>query len=629
MTHTWPRRLLGMAICGLILGGAVMLQRLQSETIANSGAPIAHWTFNSAQLTNQQFAPKVGRLPMAASSRPTLTPEPHAAMLFQSPNDRLTVIDKLDISADWLPKQNITLSAVVRVDRLQEWGGIIGCLQDNGDAEKGVLLGIKDQAFTFALASKGADDGDGKMTYLTSKTPVPLGKWVHLVGTYDGKQMALYVNGALDASSVEQNGPILWDAAPWVIGRYQDRDEDYPFTGAIHEAAVYDSTLPATAIADQAKAFASWFGLPAAVPTKTVGAFLIPPYLQYPTQDRITVMWETPTPTTGKVKFGLSANNMDREVASAEPKTIHEVTLTGLKPSTRYIYQVSGNSDGGAFESEILTFSTAVKPDEAFSFGVIGDTQRNPVITEKITKLMFRRRPNFVIHCGDVVDDGPSKKQWVYDLFQPGNTLFSRVAVFPTIGNHEKNHPFYYQYFSLPNPEYFYTFQYGNAEFFVIDSNKSLAPTAEQYRLLEQALAKSRATWKFAYHHHPLYSSDSDDYGNSFRGPNEWGAKNPRFLEPLYEKYNMDIVFNGHIHVYERSYPIRGGRVDRQKGIIHVTSGGGGARLEEFAPTPAWFKAELRVDYHYCNLNIQGNRLSFKAFDQNDQLFDYFDLAKE
>jgi len=372
--------------------------------------------------------------------------------------------------------------------------------------------------------------------------------------------------------------------------------------------------------------------LPEAAPTTspaTGPSFLIPPYLQSPTQDAITIMWETSVPTTGIVRYGPSATAM-LPVESKEPKSIHEVTLTGLKPASRYIYQVrSTTADGTVLDSEILTFGTAVNETDAFSFGVIGDTQRNPVITEKIAKLMFRRRPNFVIHCGDVVDSGPTKAQWVHDLFRPASALFGRVAVFPTIGNHEKNHAYYYQYFSLPKPEYYYSFRYGNAEFFVLDSNKSLKPGSEQYVWFEKQLAQSRAKWKFAYHHHPIYSSDSDDFGNSFKGPNTWGDPNPRNLQALYEKHKVDIVFNGHIHVYERTYPVKAGRVDRVNGVTYITSGGGGGKLEDFAPTPAWFKAELRVDYHYCNVNIEGGRLSFKAFDQNDQLFDYFDLNKE
>jgi predicted phosphodiesterase len=270
-----------------------------------------------------------------------------------------------------------------------------------------------------------------------------------------------------------------------------------------------------------------------------------------------------------------------------------------------------------------------VDADSAFAFTVIGDTQKNPTITGKIAKLMWDRRPNFVVHVGDVVDNGPDKREWVYELFKPSAELFSRVAVFPTIGNHERNHANYYRYFSLPAPEYYYRYRYGNADFFVLDSNKSLKPGSEQFQWLDRELAKSDAAWKFAYHHHPAYSSDEDDYGNTLVGSSTMGDMNVRNLVQLYEKYSVDIVMNGHIHLYERTWPLRAGKVDRQKGIVYLTSGGGGGKLEGVGPTPTWFKAQVRVDFHFCLFNIQGNYLEFKAFDQEGRLFDNFEITKK
>ena len=201
----------------------------------------------------------------------------------------------------------------------------------------------------------------------------------------------------------------------------------------------------------------------------------------------------------------------------------------------------------------------------------------------------------------------------------------------PALLAHEKNHAYYYKYFSLPKPEFYYSFQYGNAEFFNLDTNTirtaSIRPGGEQYDWLDKALAASKATWKIVYHHHPVLSSDSDDYGNTLKGASSNGDKRLIELGKLYEKHNVDLVFNGHIHLYERSWPVRGGKVNKDTGVTHITSGGGGGRLEDFGPTPNWFKAECRVDFHYCYLTVHGKSLNFKAFDQEGRLFDQF--AKE
>ncbi|MFO0929469.1 MAG: metallophosphoesterase family protein [Gemmataceae bacterium] len=355
--------------------------------------------------------------------------------------------------------------------------------------------------------------------------------------------------------------------------------------------------------------------------------FVVAPYLQFATPTGITVLWETSFPGTSTVRYGVGAATRTAEGPAGV--TLHEVALTGLEPGRAHVYQVVTEGAGGKLESPLLTFQTAVGGDEAFSFVVVGDTQKNPTVTHKLAALMWQQRPNFVVHLGDVVDNGPDRREWVTELFEPCRELFARVPVYPCIGNHEKNHPHYYRYFALPAPEYHYRYRYGNADFFVLDTNRGVGPASEQYRWLDAELGRSDATWKFVYHHHPAYSSDGDDFGNTWKGvASKQGDPNVRQLVGLYEKHRVDIVFNGHIHVYERSWPIRAGKVDRQRGVLYITSGGGGGRLESFAPVPTFFKAQCRSDHHFCQVGIQGGRLCFKAFDQQGMLFDTFDLDK-
>lgn len=358
-------------------------------------------------------------------------------------------------------------------------------------------------------------------------------------------------------------------------------------------------------------------------------SFVIEPYLQYATRTSIVVMCETDVPTTCVVGYGRNVPP-DRTAESREPATVHEVRLDKLEPRTKYFYRVACTAaDGRTLATKDLTFSTAVDPADAFSFTVIGDTQKNPAVTGRIAKLMWDRRPHFVLHLGDVVDNGPDKREWVHELFGPCKDLFARVPVYPCIGNHEQNHVFYYRFFSLPAPEYYYSFRYGNAEFFSLDTNKRIDPQSEQYVWLDRALAASDAKWKVCYHHHPCYSSDDDDYGNTWKGHSRYGDPRARALIPLYEKHKVDVVMNGHIHLYERTWPIRAGRVDEANGVVYLTSGGGGGSLENFEPTPAFFKNQGRVDYHYCYFTVHGGTMEAKAFDQEGRLFDTFSRRKD
>jgi predicted phosphodiesterase len=357
-------------------------------------------------------------------------------------------------------------------------------------------------------------------------------------------------------------------------------------------------------------------------------SFVIAPYLQFATRTSMTVMWESSVPGTSVVRYGIGG--LTETATGPADVTIHEVPLTGLKPATAYVYQSSTTDPAGrTLTGPLLTFQTAVEADAAYSFVLIGDTQKNPTVTARIAALAWSRRPNFVVHLGDVVDNGPDKKEWVHELFGPCADLLGRVPIYPTIGNHERNHAHYYRYFSLPAPEYYYRFRYGNADFFAVDTNKRVGPDSEQFRWLDRELGKSDAVWKFVFHHHPAYSSDDDDFGNTWKGQRSTeGDRNVRHLVPLYEKHGVDMVFSGHIHVYERTWPLREGKVDRKKGIIYLTSGGGGGKLENFGPVPTWFKAQVRSDYHFCHLAIHGGHLSLRAFDQQDRLFDLLEVEK-
>lgn len=587
--------------------------------------PVAHWVFDADGTSGKTVSDRVGKLnaTLLGGAKVETKGTPHLALT--GPDDGALVRASVPADAPFLPREALSVVGWVRPDEPTEWAALFGCFQDNGPSEFGTVVGFNKSKFYFGLTSATAK----KMTYLESKTEYQLGKWYHLAAVYDGKEMKLYVNGALDATSTEQSGPVLWaKEAPIVIGRYKDQNEDYPMQGGIKEVMLCASAIGADLVAAHFAADKELADAPTTVPPGP--RWVVEPYLQFVTRTGITVMWEANEPCTATVEYD-TVTPMKKAVKVEKPDTMGEVALANLEPYTKYFYRVLvKDAQGRETASKVLSFMTAPGPTDAYSFAVIGDTQRNPVITGKVAKLMWERRPNFVVHCGDVVDDGASKAQWTGDLFKPAAELFGRVAVFPCIGNHEKDHPHYYKYFALPKPEYYYTYTYGNAQFFVLDTNgkRNLKPDGEQYKWLEKELAASTAKWKVCYHHHPVYSSDEDDYGNTWKGGTTAGDVRTRDLVKLYEKYNVDVVFNGHIHVYERTWPIRDGKVDQKNGIVHVTSGGGGGGLEQFAPTPAFFKKEFLSDFHYCYVTVHNGTFELKAFDKDGRLFDSFGLKK-
>lgn len=364
--------------------------------------------------------------------------------------------------------------------------------------------------------------------------------------------------------------------------------------------------------------------------------FLVKPYLQFATKSSIVILWETTEEAStlvsyGQALLGAESPNLSNTKKMDGQRLMHEVSLTELQTETNYFWQVTSvNANGDTLKSEVYTFKTAVNDEQAFVFALVGDSQRNndtPWAWEKIANKVWEDRPSFVVHAGDLVDQGSKKTDWTEHFFPDGHVLMSRFPMYTVLGNHEQDDDNYYKYMANPAPEYYYTFTYGNAQFFMIDTNKDVSENAEQYNWLEWALAKSEATWKIVVHHHPPYSSEADDHGNTYKAASTYGTA-ARNLVPLYEAYGVDFCLFGHTHVYERSWPLKGDMINQKEGVIYINSGGAGGFLEDFAPTRSWFTLELQTGHHYCTFAIFDQTLVFKAIDHEGRVFDSFQMDK-
>jgi predicted phosphodiesterase len=366
-------------------------------------------------------------------------------------------------------------------------------------------------------------------------------------------------------------------------------------------------------------------------------SFLIKPYLQFGTKNSMHVLWETTSEASTTVEYGealLQAEkpNLSEKVTLEEMRKLHEVKLDNLKVATKYVYRVRSTfPNGKEIVSPVYTFRTNVKDEDAYFFALVGDTQwnsRTPWAWGVIADLVWKDRPNFIIHAGDVVDTGTRKTDWTEQFFPAGHIAMSRFPMYTVLGNHEQDAQFYYDYMVNPAPEYYYTFKYGNAQFFMIDTNRDVTEGSEQYDWLEWELAKSDATWKFVVHHHPPYSTEENDHGDTYIGASTYQT-HARNLTPLYDAYGVDFCLFGHTHVYERTWPIFNEAINLKDGVVYINSGGAGGGLEDFDPTRSWFTQELQTGHHYCTFAVYDKALQFKAIDHEGNMFDTFQMVKD
>ncbi len=613
-----------MLIAGIQFGVGVDAQSVSLES------PFLHWEFRSSYLgDDNSFLTRGGRIKGAISGDLSLKGTTGGvSLLSEGGSGMLLMGDTTSKLKHLLPQRELTVSGWVSQDEVLEWGGLLGFLQDNADYEKGWLLGSRKGQVCLAIATEGTDDGNGMLTYLSGGDALQPGQWYHLAGTYDGKRMAVYLNGELVAESSEQSGDLLYpDHAPFVLGAYRDDNEFHPHVGAMQDFRLWKTALAADQIAmlyrDRPECASH-------EPPRPPLKFTVSPWLQWAQGDEMTVSCETSMDCQVVVEYGIDSK-LGKEVKSSNAGRLHHVKLMSLAEGTPHFYRVTALRVGKAedvLESPILTFQTRTASDQAFGFLVVGDTQNNPLVTKAVTDLAWGHRPNFVVHCGDLVGTGSNKREWVHEFFAGAKGILQRVPIFPTLGNHEQNAQLYYDFFTLPDPEFYYDYVWGNTHFFVLDTNKSVEPGTDQVKWLKNALKTSKAKWKVVYHHHPAWTSDENDYGDTWKESSSQGVVAiQKHLVPLYEEHGVDVVFNGHIHVYERTWPIRDGKtVGPGDGVVYITAGGGGGHLEGFAPNRTWFSNNKRVDHHFLIVNVNGGQMEISAYDIEGRLFDRITL---
>jgi glucose/arabinose dehydrogenase/PKD repeat protein len=367
------------------------------------------------------------------------------------------------------------------------------------------------------------------------------------------------------------------------------------------------------------------------------------PYVQQVTDTSAIVVWTTRQPGAAEVRYSAGTGAPVSVTAQTRPfdSTVtglsydfyqHEARVIGLSAATRYTYDVFlGGTDLTPGQTD--AFTTAPRTGTGgVRFIAFGDSGIGSSPQRQLAARMAADTFDLALHTGDVaygtaagVGGGNYQQydDWVFGIYAAW--LRSR-AFYPSLGNHDDEIDFgrpYKDVFVLPenggSPAYadhaerYYSFDYGPAHFVALDTHLAFDDPARrqaQIAWLEADLAGTSQPWKIVYFHKPPYSA-GEHHGSEL-------AVRQAF-SPIFERYGVQLVINGHDHMYERSVPWRE-HVAGGTAVTYVITAGGGAALYA-AGQDQWTAVSASL-YHYLRASVSDCAIQLEAVGVDGNAFD-------
>jgi acid phosphatase type 7 len=362
------------------------------------------------------------------------------------------------------------------------------------------------------------------------------------------------------------------------------------------------------------------------------------------------VTWRTDTSVAQAVaEFRLAGDGRGR-VARAMARTeqlqtangaarFHTARLTGLRPASVYAYRVG---DGRTW-SEWQRFRTASATPEPFGFLYFGDVQdRDGQAWQRLLEAAVAHAPDarLIVHAGDLVNLRGDRNDSEWGTWHAATeSLAARLPVVPAVGNHEylkerfdrHSHlsPHWNRQFALPADgpegleESVYSTDYQGVRFIVLNSLHALAfgSVELQARWLESRLRHNPNRWTVVVYHHPMFAMAE-------------GRESPEPLQehwkPLFERYGVDLVLQGHDHVYSRvSTPGPAGVPERDAaGPVYVVSVAG-PKMYDLAESAGIADVAVEDVQLFQLIRVDDRRLRFEARSIDGEIHDAFELVRD
>jgi len=331
------------------------------------------------------------------------------------------------------------------------------------------------------------------------------------------------------------------------------------------------------------------------------------------------------------------------DTGNGQSVATYRAGIEGLKPDTRYLYRVGDGKNWGEWNE----FHTASDQARHFRFLYVGDAQ-NDILSRwsRCIRTAYTKAPDaaFIIHAGDLVATGYRDDLWG-EWYESMGFIAGRIPSLPVAGNHELEKagapksdalpPIWRQQFAypangpdLPENESYYL-DYQGVRFIALNLNmleneKNFDTNKPRIDVLaawvEKALKNNPNRWTVVFQHQGMYSMA---HGRNY-------VKMREVLLPLYDKYHVDLVLQGHDHVYARSKKLAHGEVVNGDGpgTVYMISVSG-PKMYELDDTfkPLMAKTILNTQMFQV-VDVDGDRVSLRAYSSEGEQLDGFELRK-
>jgi len=445
--------------------------------------------------------------------------------------------------------------------------------------------------------------------------------------------------------------------------------------------------------------------------------FIASPYLQIgrqPSAQSLELVWHT----TDVDAVWLVEEKTGSQWKKADAPAFGRVAVAGIDAHRIYHSKLTGLTPGSTFTYRVLKNGTVVftadakapKSDkQAYRFVAIGDIGAQSPDQKLLAVQIYKANPDVVVVPGDIVYNTGLISEYrtkFWNIYNSDKETIESAPIMRSIpfvaspGNHDignrdlDRYPqglAYFMFWNQPlngpaggegsawvpalkgsdvNKKAFtdaageayprmgnFSFNYGNAHWLYLDSNPYVDwsdKTLTDWIKNDLASAKN-ATWRFVVFHHPGFNSSREHFEEQQMRP----------LSPIFESGNVDVVINGHVHNYQRSFPLTfvpdavtlaadgkparghvvngkwnldknfdGKSVTKPKGIVYLVTGAGGAGLyneEQNDDKASWqpFTTVFRSKVHSLTVaDVDGKTIKFRQISATGDEIDAFTITK-